>query len=682
MSVDTLLRAVANAIRAKTNTTEAMTLEQMPALIYSISGSGDEPGNPGGNFVTTSTDNITINRDENYSYWQTDEGDTTGLDNSWYIDTGYISVTEIQNDGVIYWMEHTEYVEISALKAGTAILEVGYTPEIWRSIDDEFERPKGTYGSVVTLTIEVLGSGESYSYKTDVNLYVGDTTSDEYMVGCPYETSTVGENDYTLIGDAARVITENTEWVNFTGVKVGTATCTFTYTSYNPNTDEEVPCTHVFNITVTEKPQQKGVMFPLSYNTATMNTYIGMKGTNGSLLFTDKFDTWGTYGGTRTFNGIEFNTNGDIRYYLTTNPSDGYIVVGKWNNTSAYYDEAVRTILVYGEPSAALLNFINLFAENYNLTTTTEKIGAEVIPYSWPINCAVTGATYEFTGTERFTPIINDGVVEIINQPGLMKSTFKTLKAGTAQFYVEEDSTYTTSSGTYPFINKYLRTVTVEGEDSGDTDTANYGVWTFRNDIDADELRDYISARGTGDYLNHVGFDIRFDVPGGAECTIEADEGAEHTLYQFKRMEFHYNDEEGDAIIYHSAQGNDYGYVGSGTDLSCSRTIVLREQPSAELLTFLQLFFEQEYSSIFTIQLNDYPDYLEGIMIGLAAEEWTWEELAASGDEPSIILDEGYSDANFPDGWMMLETNSNTYHIQVQPSDVIMDGAVYEAMYY
>lgn len=121
--------------------------------------------------------------------------------------------------------------------------------------------------------------------------------------------------------------------------------------------------------------------------------------------------------------------------------------------------------------------------------------------------------------------------------------------------------------------------------------------WRFRDDIDYDEWCDYINEHDTSEssYYTHIGVDIRFDVPAGVNCYTWDEDGDEIVTmaYEFRRMEFHNNSDEGGYIYYYAVDENiGYADVGDGGEfyVDAARTIILNEAASAELLDLLNTF--------------------------------------------------------------------------------------------
>lgn len=120
-------------------------------------------------------------------------------------------------------------------------------------------------------------------------------------------------------------------------------------------------------------------------------------------------------------------------------------------------------------------------------------------------------------------------------------------------------------------------------------------TWTFRDDIDYDEYIEYVLNNGEerdygGAYLH---FDINFTVPEG--CVFDDyDEGQTSPIYKFQSMEFYANDgDEGDCIYYFPSDDSisaSLFYIGEGGVFEQGSTIVLDEEPSQELLAFLNAF--------------------------------------------------------------------------------------------
>ena len=150
-------------------------------------------------------------------------------------------------------------------------------------------------------------------------------------------------------------------------------------------------------------------------------------------------------------------------------------------------------------------------------------------------------------------------------------------------------------TGTIPVTELSARILALES-------TSYMGTtWTFRDDIDYDEYIEYITNNGEeGDYGGaYLHFDINFTVPEGVEF-YDYEEEIGYTVYKFKAMQFYANDgDEGDCIYYVPSddtlaelvyRGH---YVGDGGMFEQGATIVLDEEPSAELLDFLETFAEQ-----------------------------------------------------------------------------------------
>lgn len=120
-------------------------------------------------------------------------------------------------------------------------------------------------------------------------------------------------------------------------------------------------------------------------------------------------------------------------------------------------------------------------------------------------------------------------------------------------------------------------------------------TWTFKDGIVRDEWSAYIHEKGEerdygGAFLH---FDINFTVPEG--CVFDGDdESKTDTVYSFKRIECYIDDgDEADSMCYFptddSIPAANY-YVGDAGVFEQGATIKLEEEPSAELLDFLNTF--------------------------------------------------------------------------------------------
>lgn len=119
-------------------------------------------------------------------------------------------------------------------------------------------------------------------------------------------------------------------------------------------------------------------------------------------------------------------------------------------------------------------------------------------------------------------------------------------------------------------------------------------TWTFRDDIDSEEYCNYVAANGNAtSYGACLAFDINFTVPEG--CVFDGDDGEKtDTVYTFASMEFYANDgDEGDCMYYFPSDDSisaSLYYVGEAGVFEQGATIKLEEEPSAELLAFLNTF--------------------------------------------------------------------------------------------
>lgn len=156
------------------------------------------------------------------------------------------SFTEIQNEGVIEYSRADEFMDVVALKAGTAIFEAKV------SNTDLGGHSVGVIKEIIVINVEGGGEEveESHSYKENMTMLVGEES--EVFASCPYDTPSIYSDNITEISNDGVISysCNGSDCIYVTALKSGYAVLLLSYSSYNPDADESVPCTMYLVVTV------------------------------------------------------------------------------------------------------------------------------------------------------------------------------------------------------------------------------------------------------------------------------------------------------------------------------------------------------------------------------------------------------------------------------------------------
>ena len=218
------------------------------------------------------------------------------------------------------------------------------------------------------------------------------------------------------------------------------------------------------------------------------------------------FSLWEPGDGRSNYCRMEILIDGEIRYCYTTNPADGYDVVGDWTKTpNAWVADNYRFVVFHETPNAALDKFYNQFDEGLNPALSLD-VGETNSPDSWPIETPPIDMD-NYSGRRsgiRHTAIRNDGVVEVIADTITFLPNYKGLTDGVAIFYVEADYTFTNNDTgeEYVYTQPYFLTITVGEGDTGGTKLPE-DAYTFSQNCN------YAFANGNWDwFIENYGADV------------------------------------------------------------------------------------------------------------------------------------------------------------------------------
>lgn len=166
------------------------------------------------------------------------------------LDTGGMTITEIENDGVVEYSNLDDMLCITALAEGTAILEVDYSTSMGYDYE-KGESVEGYWHQQYRLTIVVEGNpprDEYYEYEENITLNIGET----YDAPAPYPYDSPSISSYEDVENDGVVWVDTSvgdEWIRIRPLRPGTAIISFSYESHNPD-GVTAYCTTTYNITV------------------------------------------------------------------------------------------------------------------------------------------------------------------------------------------------------------------------------------------------------------------------------------------------------------------------------------------------------------------------------------------------------------------------------------------------